>query len=123
MGAAAQTLIARAAGKGRIDGHAVAGFQSLHGRTGFQHRARTFVSECRRILEDLIADASFQIVMDIGAAYADTVDLQEHVARPLEHGFGGVNDFDLAEGGKTGDFHSSLGCGCGGQVSLVVGPS
>ena len=103
MGAAAQALVARAAGKCRIDGHAVADLQSPHGRAGFQHRARTLVPEGRRILQDLVADASIQIVMDIGAADADAVDLQEHVARPLEHGLGGVKQFNAAEGGEAGD--------------------
>ena len=107
MGAAAQALVALAARKGRIDGHAVARLQPLHGRAGFQHRARTLVPERRRILKDLVADASFEIVMDIGAANADAVDLQEHVAGPLEHGLGGVDQFDAAEGGEAGDFHGS----------------
>ena len=105
MGAAAQALVALAARKSRIDGHAVARLQPVHGRTGFQHRARALVSQRRRILKDLVADVSFEIVMDIGAANAHTVDLQEHVVRPLEHGLGGVDQFDSAEGGEAGDFH------------------
>ena len=77
-----------ATGKGRIDGHTVARLQPLHGRTGFQHRSRTLVPKCCRILKDLVADASVEIVMDVGAANADTVDLQEHVVGPLERGSG-----------------------------------
>ena len=96
-------------------------FSPSHGRAGFQHRARTLVAECRRVLQDLVADASFEIVMDIGAANADTVDLQEHVAGPLEHGLGGVDQFDLAEGGETGDFHGFSGLGADGDCR--VGPT
>ena len=98
-------MIALAAGKRRIDGHAVADLQSLDRGAGFQHRTRTLVSKGRRILQDLVADPSFQVVMHVGTANPDAVDLQEHVARPLPHGLGDVDQLDAAEGGKTGAFH------------------
>jgi co-chaperonin GroES (HSP10) len=62
METAVAALVALATRECRIDGHAVARFQSLHGRTGLQHGARTLVPDGRRVLQNLIADASVEVV-------------------------------------------------------------
>ena len=102
-----EALIAYPTGKRGINGHAIARRQPPYGGAGLQHGGRTFVSKRGWVLHDLIADAAFEIVVDIGAANSNAVDLQQDVAGPLDSRLGGVEQFDAAKGCKTGDFHGS----------------
>ncbi len=105
MEAARQALVARAAGKGRIDGHAVAGRQVLYRRPRRQHGAGTLVAQRGRIAQGLVADAAFEIIMNVGAADADAVNRNQRVFRRLELRLGRVGHFDAAKGGEVSGFH------------------
>ena len=74
-----ETLVAASAGDRRLDGDAIAGPHVRHTAANFEHGTGALVSDGEWILDDLLADATRGVVMDVRAADADGTHLEQHV--------------------------------------------
>ena len=98
-------LVALPAGDQRIDGDAVADLHAADGAAGLNGDAGTLVPHDPGVLDQLAADASGLVVVHVAAAYADGVDLKQHVCRRGELGLGHLADLHLSQPRQKDGLH------------------
>jgi hypothetical protein len=50
------------------------------------------VAKAGRVLQDLVADAPFRLVMDVGPAHAQPIDSEQDRVGPVQFGLGNFTD-------------------------------